>query len=63
VSGKLIKNIHEKISSDGYRINTIQWDGRDSFGDKIGRGVYLYKLTVKNNSGQSNTKIQKLVVL
>ena len=24
------------------------WDGLDDFGDKIGKGVYVYKLTVKS---------------
>ena len=36
----------------------------DDFGDKIGKGVYIYKLTVKSNLTNKKTeKIEKLVIL
>ena len=47
VSGKIVKTIHENISPEGYRVDNIHWDGRDEFGDKIGKGVYVYKLSIK----------------
>jgi flagellar hook assembly protein FlgD len=24
----------------------VEWDGRDSFGEKVGEGIYFYKLQV-----------------
>ncbi|MEO8150765.1 MAG: type IX secretion system sortase PorU [Bacteroidia bacterium] len=64
VSGKLIKNINQYVNCDGYRLDGIEWDGRDDFGDAIGKGVYLYKLKVASlEGGQSAEKIEKLVVL
>jgi flagellar hook assembly protein FlgD len=42
----------------------ITWDGKDDFGNRIGKGVYVYKLTVKSNLTNSKTeKIEKLVIL
>jgi hypothetical protein len=42
----------------------IIWDGRDDFGDKIGKGVYIYKLKVRSNQlNKQVEKIQKLVIL
>ena len=42
----------------------IVWDGRDDFGDKIGKGVYIYKLTVQSNIlNKKVEKIEKLVIL
>ncbi|WP_338035223.1 hypothetical protein [Lacinutrix himadriensis] len=42
----------------------IVWDGRDDFGDKIGKGVYVYKLTVRSNTlNKKVEKIEKLVIL
>jgi hypothetical protein len=42
----------------------IIWDGRDDFGDKIGKGVYVYKLKVRSNRlNKQVEKIQKLVIL
>jgi hypothetical protein len=32
--------------------NIYRWDGRDSAGDEIANGTYIYKLTVKSGSGE-----------
>ena len=63
VSGKVVKTIDGFYNSDGYRIGPIPWDGRDDFGDLIGKGVYIYKLKVTAPSGQSAEEFQKLVLL
>ena len=63
VSGKLIKTLSENVTMDGYRFEDLQWDGLDDFGDKIGRGVYVYRLRVKTSDGQYADKFEKLVIL
>ncbi len=64
VSGKRIKTIQEQVSTEGYRVDNIEWDGLDEFGDNIGKGVYIYKLTVKAASDNSKAnEFQKLVIL
>ena len=63
VNGKLVKTIDSDIFSDSYRSDAIEWDGRDEFGDKIGRGVYLYKLKIRSADGSQAEKIEKLVLL
>lgn len=63
ISGRLIKTIETTESSSSKRIGPIQWNGRDDFGDPIGRGVYLYKISVKNSTGSKINEIKKLVVL
>jgi hypothetical protein len=63
VTGKLVKTISTSIFTDGYRSPPIDWDGRDDFGDKIGRGVYVYKLTVHSQAGGTSEKLEKLVIL
>ena len=67
VSGKLIKTIDRLVQTEGYtqhQVNPIVWNGRDDFGDKLGRGVYIYKLTVRSrNNGSVAEKIEKLVIL
>ena len=47
----------------GYRSDPIHWNGRDDFGDKLARGVYIYKLQVLTPDGKSAEKIEKLVIL
>ena len=64
ISGKLVKTINQQIMTDGFLSREITWDGRDDFGDKIGKGVYVYKLTVKSvTTGKSAEKYEKLVIL
>lgn len=63
VSGKLIKTIADKIYSEGYRSDDLEWNGLDEYGDKIGKGVYIYKLRVKTPDGSYADKFEKLVIL
>ncbi|MGZ4078251.1 MAG: T9SS type A sorting domain-containing protein, partial [Bacteroidia bacterium] len=63
VSGKLVKNIDEFVHTEGFRSDPIAWDGRDDFGDKIGRGVYIYRIKVKTSEGSTAEKYEKLVIL
>lgn len=63
ISGKLIKTIQQKIYSEGFRSEDVEWDGLDDFGNKIGRGAYVYKLRVKSPDGAYADKIEKLVIL
>ena len=63
VSGKLVKSIEQEIPASGYRCGPIDWDGLDDFGSRIGRGVYIYKVKVRTESGQVAEKYEKLVIL
>lgn len=68
VSGKLVRTING-VTTGGIKTTSslsreIVWDGRDDFGDKIGKGVYIYKLTVHSNLlNKKVEKIEKLVIL
>jgi hypothetical protein len=63
ISGKLIKTINENVNTVGFRNQGIKWDGRDDFGDQLGKGVYIYHLKVKNPDGELAEKTEKLVLL
>ncbi|MCX7548228.1 type IX secretion system sortase PorU [Xanthomarina sp. F1114] len=71
VSGKLVKTINGQTNSGECCNNgatslsrDMVWDGRDDFGDKIGKGVYIYKLTVRSAVlNKTVEKIEKLVIL
>lgn len=66
LSGKLVKTIHQNVLSDGYRVSDITWNGTDDYGDRIGRGVYIYKIKLMVTSDQSQTissDFEKLVIL
>ncbi len=65
VSGKRIKTLVRDVLTDGFRVDGITWDGRDDFGDTIGRGVYVYKVSVRSLSDPDlkASAFEKLVLL
>ena len=64
VTGKVVWSKNQIINTDGFLSRDIVWDGRDDFGDKIGKGVYVYKITVKSTLTNKQTeKFEKLVIL
>ncbi len=64
VTGKIVWSKNQLITTEGFTSRDITWDGRDDFGDKIGKGVYVYKLTVKSTLTNKKTeKFEKLVIL
>lgn len=64
VTGKVVKTINQQVITDGFLCREITWDGRDDFGDRIGKGVYVYKLTVRSAvTGSKAEKYEKLVIL
>ena len=63
VSGKLVKTLEATMNTSGYRSTPINWNGLDDYGDRIGKGVYIYKLTVRSETGEEITVYEKLVLL
>ena len=63
ISGKNVKTIQKNVTCEGFRPEGIDWDGKDEFGDKLGRGVYIYKLAILNTENQKAEKTEKLVIL
>ena len=64
VAGKLIKTINQVVQTVGNLSRNITWNGLDDFGNKIGKGVYVYKLRVKaTSSNLISEKYEKLVIL
>lgn len=63
ISGKVVKSINQTINNEGFRFDGIEWDGKDEFGDKLARGVYIYRVSVTDGAKKKADKIEKLVIL
>lgn len=64
VTGKVVWTKNQIVTTDGFLSRDITWDGRDDFGDKIGKGTYVYKITVKSTlTNKRVEKFEKLVIL
>jgi hypothetical protein len=62
LTGRVVKTIEKTINTSGNRSSEVDWDGKDDFGDKIGRGVYVYRLKVFCPGSKSRTVTEKLVI-
>lgn len=70
VTGKVVRTLVGKANAGasskdfGSLSRDIVWDGKDDFGDKLAKGVYVYKITVKSPlTNQKVEKFEKLVIL
>ncbi len=63
VAGRLVKTLRKTIFAVGNRSCEVDWDGRDEYGSKIGRGVYIYRLKVQSPDGKSAEKWEKIFIL
>lgn len=68
ISGRLIKTLEAQSNSDSYRIDDIEWDGKDDFGNILARGVYVYKikitgLDIRGKKTEAESNFEKLVII
>lgn len=64
ITGKVVWTRNQTITTLGFLSREISWDTRDDFGNKLGKGVYVYKLSVKATlSNVRLEKYEKLVIL
>ncbi len=66
-SGRIVRTIQEKITPNGFRIDNIEWDGKDDFGNQLANGVYLYRVGLYSSTKElilsQKSGYQKLVLL
>jgi hypothetical protein len=56
VSGRIVREITQDEIGPlkiGTHKTEYAWDGTDEFGDKLANGIYLYRVTVQNNSQEA----------
>ncbi|MCD4774161.1 MAG: type IX secretion system sortase PorU [Bacteroidales bacterium] len=63
ISGQLVKTINTFVFTNGYRSEPINWNGLDNNGSKVKKGLYIYRLVVRNSLGINSVKRAKLVII
>lgn len=64
ISGLLVKSLDANFYGEGNYFRGMDWDGLDEYGNVIGRGTYIYQVTLKDlDSGKQVNKFEKLVML
>jgi flagellar hook assembly protein FlgD len=61
LTGTYMHNITQNLSFDGYRAVNITWDGRIEGGGQLNTGMYIYRVTLTNEQGETASKSGKLI--
>ena len=63
LEGQALRSFTKAINEAGLRSIEIEWNGRDEKGNRLGRGAYIYQLTIMSKTGKITRKVQKLIIL
>ncbi|MBN8578930.1 MAG: type IX secretion system sortase PorU [Cytophagales bacterium] len=64
LAGNKIMEQHFEVPQSQYRVTLTDWNGQSAAGTKLGRGIYLGKLSVRSLvDGSKNEQFTKLIIL
>jgi len=63
VAGNVVEELEYAGIAESGHFQNIEWDATDRYGDRLARGVYLYKVEVKCEDGTKNSAFEKLMLL
>lgn len=63
IGGRVVKTHFSDISASDSHLIPFEWDARDEFGDKLARGVYVYRIRARAADGEWVEKYEKLLIL
>jgi flagellar hook assembly protein FlgD len=62
LNGLIIRILKFNIPSTGYRLSTLEWDGHTSTGQRAGRGIYPYRVTITSGNGETATISGRMII-
>ena len=62
-SGRSVRLLKEKISTTGYALPDIPWDGCDARGSRLARGLYLWRAEAVTSGGEKSTATGRIIIL
>jgi len=64
LQGRVITELSYRFDDSPARIDNLQWDLKDSKGNRLKKGIYIYKLTVQSTlDGGKNEVNKRLIIL
>ncbi len=63
MSGRIIRIIKTTMYSTGYQLAPVLWDGNSESGQRAGRGIYPYRVSVRTGSGESAAGSGRMIIL
>ena len=63
MSGRIVRVIKQETYSAGYQLPPITWDGKTGGGNRVGRGIYIYSVTVRTRDGEEAKGTGRIIIL
>jgi hypothetical protein len=63
INGKMIRILQTKIIPNGYTLPPVIWNGNNEGGQKAGRGLYPYTVTIITASGEIAVASGRMIIL
>ena len=64
LSGMLVKTTGLLIiQSGGYQVGPLQWDGRDTSGNNVRAGMYIFRVRAKDRNNNYDEKSGKIIIV
>jgi len=63
LNGQLVRTLTDQYFAGGYKYNSIAWNGTDEGGGRLNKGMYIYKILVRNYDGSVSEETDKLIIL
>jgi hypothetical protein len=62
IMGRSVQHLYKKVYASDGLIEPVVWDGCDYYGSPLRSGIYLYRLTLTDETGYSRTVSQRMVI-
>jgi len=63
MSGRIIRMIQSVVTTSGYQLSPIIWDGNTEGGKRAGRGIYPYNVSVLTHEGEKAVASGRMIIL
>jgi len=65
INGRFVRELHATVNASGYRVgpNQLVWNGNSNSGKALSKGIYIYKVRIKNTDGTYKEMSDKMVLL
>jgi hypothetical protein len=63
MSGQVIRVLSSDGITTGYQLQPVEWDGNDSGGKKVAKGLYIYRIILNTGEGESVAASGRMIIL
>jgi len=62
-TGRLIRILEKNEYATGYQLSPVVWDGNNSSGVRVKKGIYPYRVSVRTEEGEKATASGRIMIL